>query len=92
MRPVRISRGRQHAIARRREVALSVTQEQQLLGSGRRPVEQVEEEQRRTLLQNLLQLDRLAVLAPDHAPRLPEPDVEVVVMVDKGLHDAGWAL
>ena len=47
-----------------------ITQEAQLLGSGRRPVEEVEGEQDRPLFEQLLELHLGAGVEPEHGPNL----------------------
>ena len=70
VRPVRVARDAEGADARTLEVGPPVTQESQLLRSGRRPVEEVEEEQDGTVLEQLLELGFLAGVEPEHASNL----------------------
>jgi len=52
------------------ELGLSVTQEQEFLGSGARPVEEVEDEEDRAFGGQIFELDRFAGLAPHHPSTL----------------------
>jgi hypothetical protein len=52
------------------ELGAPVTQESQLLCSGRRPVEEVEEQQHRPVLEQLLEPGFLAIVEPEHASNL----------------------
>ena len=70
MRPARIARDAEDADTCGGELGLSVTQEAQLLRSGRRPVEEIEQEQDRAFREELLEPDRFSVVPPGHAPSL----------------------
>ena len=52
------------------ELRAPVTQESQLLRSGRRPVEEVEEQQHRAVFEQLLEPGFLAIVEPEHASNL----------------------
>lgn len=70
MREVRVARDAEDAHPGAGELGLSVTQEPQLLRSGARPVEEVEEQEDAAFGSQLFEFDGLAVLAPDHLATL----------------------
>ena len=80
VRPVRVARDAEGADTRSLEVRAPVTQEPQLLRSGGRPVEEVEEEEHRAVLEQLLELRRLPGVEPEHDRNLlgePQDGVRV---------------
>ncbi|MDX6437728.1 MAG: hypothetical protein QOF45_311 [Gaiellaceae bacterium] len=80
MRPVRVAGDAEDAHARVLEIEPPVTQEHQLLRSGGRPVEEVEEEQDGAVLEQFFELGSCAVVEPEHASNLlrePEHSVRV---------------
>ncbi len=70
MRPVRVAGDAEDAYAGDEELVAPVTQEFQLLGSRGRPVEEVEEEQDWSVLEQLLELGLAAVVQPEHRSNL----------------------
>ena len=67
---MRVARDAEDTYAGPLELGAPVTQELQFLRSGRRPVEEVEEQQGGAILEQLLELCFLAVVEPEHAPNL----------------------
>ena len=70
MRERRVAGDAEDAHSGGSELGLSVTQEQELLRSGSRPVEEVEEQEDRAVGDEVLELNGLAVLAPHHLASL----------------------
>lgn len=85
MRPERVAREAERPDAGRRQVLAPVTQEKELVRSGRRPVEDVDAEEREAVAENVAQQPRILaesrphpdlgdrVASLEHATRLTAP-------------------